>query len=167
MSDRPKKRGSWFRFRLRTLILAVAFVPIVIVAGPYLYDWYTSSPLADSVSAFNLRASAHPVGMHQPPITEDEIVSAIESQLRTLDASDQVKTIYSRIARTRRLPRGASLASLASIPGYIPTPGEQHTVWWINLEVMTGPKSGYGLKIRGTDNPVPPGDFRATFKDKR
>lgn len=156
-SDQPNKRGSWFRFRLRTLVLAVAFVAILMVAGRNFYDWYTSTPLAESVFAFNARAKLDPIEMHEPPITEDEIVLAIESQLPTLDASDYVKAVSSRIARTRRLPRGASLDS---IPGYMPSPGHRYTVWWINLNIITGPKSGYAMRIRETDNPVAAGDSR-------
>jgi len=150
MTDQHNKH-SRIRFGLRTLILAVTFVAISIVAGRNLYDWYTSTPLAESVAGFNSAASNNPVGMHEAPITEDEIVAAIRSQIPTLDATDHVKAIYSRIARTRRLPRGAMLDS---IPGYSPSAGQHYTVWWINLNVVTGPKSGYGLRIRENDNPV-------------
>ena len=151
-SEEPKapESGRW-QFSLRTLLLGVAALAILLVAGRHFYDWYFSTPLVDAVTSFNARASSDFVGKYEPPITEDEIVSSIEAQLPNLDANDQVKAIYSRIAHTGRLPPGASLNS---IPGYSPASGTPVTfVWWINLEIMTGKKSGYGLRIRETNNP--------------
>ena len=149
MTDQQQERDYGLRFGISTLLLAVALVAILM--GHSLYEWYTSTPLSDSVAAFNATASDHPVGRHEPPITEKEIVSAIRSQLPTLRASDQVKAIYTRIAQTRRLPRGASLSS---IDGYSPSSGEDYTVWWINLSVVTGPQFQFSLRIRANDNPV-------------
>jgi hypothetical protein len=151
MNELPNKQSSFFRFRLITLIVVIAALAVLFVAGMRAYEWYTSTPLSASVDAFNVLARTDAVGKHEPPLTEDEIVTAIETQLPTLKASHQVKAIFARIARTRRLPRGALLNS---IPGYEPVAGKRYTVWWINLDVMTGPTSGYGLRIRETDNPV-------------
>jgi hypothetical protein len=82
MTDQNNKSSS-FRFRLSSLIAAITFAAITIVAGRYLYDWYTTTPLSESVARFNSAASNNPVGMHEAPITEDEIVRAINSQLQS------------------------------------------------------------------------------------
>lgn len=157
MSEQTNSRRPRVRFGIRTLILIIAVAAVLIVAGRSLYHRYTTIPLSQSVAAFNATASEHPVGRHEPPLTEEEIVKAIEAQLPTLDASDKVKSIYSRIAKSRRLPLDADLDP---IPGYSPSSGERYTVWWINLNVMTGPNSGYGLRIRETDNPVAADDSK-------
>ena len=134
MSELPQEGRPRYRFRLRTLLLGVAALALFLVAGRHWYEWYVSTPLADAVAAFNARSSSDRVGRHEPPISEMEIVSSIEAQLPNLDASDQVKSIYSRIARTRRLPRGASLDSIAA---YSTSSGEDFTVWWVNLDIST------------------------------
>jgi len=133
------------------MLLATTLIVCCLVAGPKLYDWYTSVPLSEAVADFNSVASRHEVGKHEPPITEKEIVTAIESQLTNLAASAHVKDLYERFVRTHRLPRGARLDSIS---GSGSSSGEDRTVWWINLDVMTGPKSGYAMRIRETMNPV-------------
>jgi len=150
MTLQSQTNDSRLRFRLRTLIPTVAVVAFMIVSGRNLYDWYSSTPLADTVASFNAQTRHDSVGKHEPAITEEEIVAAVDSQLPKLDATDQVKKIYARIARSRRLPRDAHWDSTT---GYR-SGGQRYTVWWINLNVMAGPKSGYGLRIRETDNPI-------------
>ena len=155
MSDQKSSSRGRIRYRLRTLIAAMAFVAFVLVVSRNLYDWYTSTPLEAAVSAFNTRAGLDPIGKHEPPLSGDEVVAAIQRRVPTLGAGPRVKAIYSRIARTRRLPRGASLSSnttYATGNGLGKT--EQFTVWWVNLDVMTGPQIGYSLRIRETDDPV-------------
>jgi hypothetical protein len=139
------------RFGLRSLFWAIAVVALLVWGGGKFYNWYFSVPLGDAVAAFNTRAESDPVGKLEPRLTEDEIVVAIQSQLPTLKAGRQVKDIYQRIARTRRLPHAASLTS---IPGCTTESGQSYTVWWINLEVMTSKTTGYGLRIRETNDPV-------------
>ncbi|MDA8564177.1 hypothetical protein N9L06_06990, partial [Mariniblastus sp.] len=145
---KPQNR---IRFGLRTLVLAVGLVAVATWFVRIAYEWQTTIPLAESVATFNETASKDRVGMHEPPITEDEIFTAIKSALPNIKASDQVKAIYSRIVRTRRLPNSSSLNSIS---GYSPVSGENQQVWWINLDVMTEPSSGYALRIRETSNPV-------------
>jgi hypothetical protein len=79
------------------------------------------------------------------------MVNAIRSQLPALRASNKVKAIYADIARTRELPHDASLHSMS---GWTWKDGTHYTVWWINLDVFTGPKSGYGLRIRENNQPI-------------
>jgi hypothetical protein len=75
------------RFGLRFLLAAVAVAALLLGGGRELYYWYFSVPLADAVASFNLRAADDPVGKLEPPLTEDEIVSSIQSQLPELNAS--------------------------------------------------------------------------------
>ena len=149
------------QFSLFSFLLGVAALALLLVARPYLYDfyyWYFSIPLSDEVAAFNARSRTDFVGMYEPPITEDEIVTTIRERLPNLNASNRVKGIYARIADTRRLPRGATLQSISRHR----TSGEDFIVWWINLSVMTGNNSGYGLRIR--ENNYPSTAARKTLK---
>lgn len=159
MSDPSHQRSpAWFRFRLRTLLVAVAVVAIALLVAFRLYDHFTSVPLADAVAAFNAKSAADSVGKHEPPLTEDEIVAAIEAQLPNLDATDEVKSVYARIARKRRLPKDASLSSVSAYSSsYGDGLGQRVTVWWIDLDIMIDASSGYTLRIRRTDQPVSSG----------
>src|SRR5687767_5474663 len=104
------------RFNLRLLFLAIALIALLTWGAVTLREWYVSIPLADAVASFNANAAHDPVGRLEPPLTEDEIVAAVNAQLPTLaDADSQVKAIYRRIARTGRLPRSALLDP---IPGF-------------------------------------------------
>jgi hypothetical protein len=150
MKPQDLKKRRRLRYGLRSLFFTMTAIAALLWSGLCFYDWYFSVPLSAAVEAFNDRAAEDPVGKLEPKLTEDEVISSIQSQLPTLAASSQVKTIYSRIARRRRLPLGASLDS---IPGYSPALGQQYTVWWINLDVMTGKKAGFGLRIRETNHP--------------
>jgi hypothetical protein len=138
------------QFGLRFLFFSVAAVALLVWGARRFYDWYTSVPLADAVATFNAEAQADPVGQLEPPLTEHEVVAAIQSQLPTLDASRKVKSIYREIIRTRRVPHRGSLEAM---PGFGSGP-TQKMVWWINLDVMTSERTGYGLRIRGADDPV-------------
>jgi hypothetical protein len=143
--------ASRFRFGLRLLFVAIALFALLTWAAVRLHEWYNSTPLADAIASFNATAASDPIGKHEPPLTEDEIVASIQAQLSTLpDADSRVKGIYDRIARTRRLPRGGSLHS---IPGYSDGTNS-FRVWWINLEIMTSDTGGYGLRVRHTNDPV-------------
>jgi hypothetical protein len=146
INDKPR-----LQFGLRSLFFTIAVVALLVWSAQKLHDCYFSMPLAEAVASFNARAGDDPVGKLEPPITEDEVVASIHSQLPTLNATSQVKAIYNRIARIRRLPKGAALDP---IPGYATASGKHYTVWWINLNVMTSKNSGYGLRIRETNNPA-------------
>ena len=78
-------------------------------------------------------------------------MASIRAQLPNLNTGEDVKAIYSRIARTRRLPRSSSLDA---IPGWTTAAGNSYTVWWINLNVMTGKNTGYALRFRENNHPA-------------
>jgi hypothetical protein len=134
----PRRR---FRFSLRTLFVAVTVVALILYGGSALLNWYFSFPLADEVSRYNASTADTASGDKQP-LTEDEVIAAIESQLPTLEAPERDKRIYRDIIRTRRLPRGGSLQ------GFVVHQADPY--WAINLEVLMDEKSGFGLRIRET-----------------
>ena len=129
MTDQKQRVIPRFQFRLRTLFLGTAIIALVLGPGRVLYDRYFAVPLAEEVRVFNLRARNDSVGRLEPRITEDEVIASINSQLQSI-TSNRVRAIYSRIARTRRLPKGAMLDSIS---GYTNRDGESFRVWWINL----------------------------------
>jgi hypothetical protein len=121
------------RFNLRSLFYVTAVLALLLAFGPKVYDWYyltQAIPLADVVASFNRRAADHRIGQREPPVTESEMVTSISSQLPNLRANNEVKSIYSDIVRSRRVPQDASLNS---IPGWELQDGTHYTVWWINL----------------------------------
>jgi hypothetical protein len=145
---------SWlrrFRFNLRILLYVVAVFALLLTLGPQLYQWFYSIPLAHSVMEFNARYADHPVGKFEPPLTETEIVDQISARLPNLSASSAVKSVYSSIARTRRIPRDASLDIC---PGLQQADGTSYTVWWIDLNIMTGRNTAYTFRIRENNEPV-------------
>jgi hypothetical protein len=139
------------RFSMRALLLVVLVLAITLWAGLEIVERYNSFPLSDAIDNFNTSAQGNIVGKYEPPLTESEVITSIKSQLPTLESSEQVKSIYRRIVNTRRLPKGADFHA---IPAFQPRNGPQQIVWWINLEVSTGKNTGYGLRIRETDDPV-------------
>lgn len=140
-----------FRFGIRSILLVTLLVCIGLWGGPRFYEWYRSIPLSQEVASFNARAATDSIGEHEPPISEAEIVKTIEAKLPTLNAGHKVESIYARIIRTRRLPRGAQLDY---VPGYSPANGRKYSVWWVNLNVPTGKNRGYALRIRENNNTV-------------
>ena len=92
-----------------------------------------------------------PVGKHEPRVTEEEVIAAINAQLQTLPSSGQVKATYAEIARTGHLPHDSTnpwQSGLNSMSGWILKNGTHYTVWWINLDIK-----GFGLRIRENNHP--------------
>ena len=116
MSTAPKRR--WLQFGLRGLSVSIVVVALMIWGGQAIVDRYYSIPLSTETASFNARAATDPIGALEPLLTEDEVIRSIESQLPTLEATEQVKSIYRRIIRTHRLPEGAALHATS---GYSPS----------------------------------------------
>ncbi len=135
-----------FRFRLKILLVLIAFAAILLTTSRTVYVWYTSIQLSDAVDAFNSKSSEWPKNTPWKPLTVEEIVTAIESQIPTLKAEESTITAYRTIARTLRIPRTAQLSGFQA--------GNNETHWAINLDIMTGPNSGYGLRIRESGQPT-------------
>jgi len=102
--------------------------------------------LAEAVKAFNREAQGDAIGKSQPPLTEAEVVAAIRGWIReqTL-VSDEIFQAYENIAKGGHLPSGARLQFTTRWIGY---KGHDLDVWWVDLLLMTGEKTGYSFRIR-------------------
>src|SRR5262249_21941590 len=109
--------------------------------------------LAEAVEEFNRRAQNNPTGKTQPPLTEDEVVAAIRGRPGR-PAPDDVHKAYRAIADNKTLPAGATLS-------FIPCSALFRSVWWVDLSIMTGPDTGFSVRIRKqTLRCRPVGEFR-------
>jgi hypothetical protein len=92
-----------------------------------------------AIAEFNNRASNHPLGRRQPPLSAEEIIAAIEAR-ETTHLVDEVEyhiaAQLTEIASTRELPPRARLRSL-----HVWQPSANHymDVWWVQL-LMTDSK---------------------------
>jgi hypothetical protein len=142
-------------FGVALFLLAVLAAQAVYRGAQAYIAWRRSAipvktvPLDDVVAQFNTDAANDPVGQLEPPLTADEVVGAIRRQLPNLNASPQVVEMLRRIAQTRTLPVDAKVHADS---GYT-IRGTTSVVWWINLDLVTGPNTGYGLRIRENNSP--------------
>jgi hypothetical protein len=78
-----------------------------------------AAPLAEAVDSFNQMAAKDPIGKEQPPLTEDEIVAAIQwwkchrEAMRVSDGPG-FRT-FVKIAETRQLPMGWGIEVLSGL----------------------------------------------------
>lgn len=154
MTESIANKKRRFRFSLAFVLVVFAVTAVLLTFGRTAYDWYSTIPtipLADVVASFNSRSASDPVGQHESPLTEQEIVDAIRLQLPNLRASNQVKAILSKIASTKQLPHDARVYAMS---GWTLRDGTHYTVWWINLDVKVGSNSGFGLRIRENNQPT-------------
>jgi hypothetical protein len=149
-SDAQRRQRHPLQFGLRTLIVATTVIALFIVFSGRIYDWYTSIPMSQAVKAFNMRMEkSRPE--YGGPLSEDEVVKAIESQLPSLDASAPVRAIFTQIARTRRLPNNAAFDVTITEEGVATTRPPNTRLWTFYLYVMTDSKSVCELRIRETE----------------
>tara|TARA_R110002049_G_scaffold47902_4_gene138547 strand:+ start:21419 stop:21817 length:399 start_codon:yes stop_codon:yes gene_type:complete len=127
------------RYRLRTLLALLAVIALLLAAIPPIYRWYNSIPLSSVVAAFN---GSH----HEHAITEAEITAAIKSQLPTLRAPASVRATLRQIAKSRRVPLSTTINRFRDTPSA--ATGEYY--WVTSLDFMTGPKSGFAIRVRET-----------------
>jgi len=143
------------RFTLRSLLAAAAIVALLCWGWLELERWRAyarTTRLQDAVNSFNAAATADPVGRLEPKLTVCEVLASIQRQLPMLaDHGEPVASIYARIMKTKRLP---AASSIYSNNGYARRVGPTKTVWWINLDVVTGPNAGFALRIRENDSPA-------------
>src|SRR5262249_53691656 len=102
--------------------------------------------LADAVKEFNRRAQDDATGKTQPALTEDEVIAAIRRWDREEEpVTDDIWKAYQAIADTKNLPEGATFEFITKCLGLN---NHEFDVWWINLEINTGPDTGYGFRVR-------------------
>jgi hypothetical protein len=107
----------------------------------------STTSLADAVKEFNESFRVKHAGKDQPPLTEDEVVAAIRGWVRefTPPVTDEVYDAFQKVAETRVLPKGAKIDMINGWKGYR---GFSFDVWWIDLRMPVGEKSGYAFRIR-------------------
>jgi hypothetical protein len=149
-NSKDSKPRSFFRFQLRTLFILVAVVALLTVAGIQVYERYHSFPISEAIDKVNASILNNSNEVIETPVTEEEVIRAIESKLPTLnDASEQVKSILRRIVSSRRIPERGTLDFFPI--GHAPADGSGR-IWIISLVFYTSEKAGYGLHIRETDH---------------
>jgi hypothetical protein len=146
-STKPRRR--WYQFNLRTLLIFITIVAALLATTVKIYDWYQFIPLSTKLAIVNADFNTQyklfndPNPLQEPPITEDEVVRAIESKVPNLKILPRMKARFLKIAETRRIPRDRRDASF----DYFPV----NDTYWIRLCV-----GGYGLPIRDTGRKVEP-----------
>ena len=147
---------KWPRFSLRLMFAAVAVVAIVCAVGKFFSSRSIPKvPLQLAVRHFNASAQLSPVGALEPPLTEAEIISAIQAKLPSLGQMPKEKAILEQILSTKSIPADANLRfydnTFTTTNGIV-------IVWRIDLDVFVehiaaGIDKGYGLRIRTTPQP--------------
>jgi hypothetical protein len=102
--------------------------------------------LVDAVKAFNSSAARNVVGSAEPLLTEDEVIAAVRGIVRSQypRMTDDVYNALQKIVVTGMLPANATLTFITGwrYEGYF------FKVWWVDLSVMTGEKTGYTYRLR-------------------
>jgi hypothetical protein len=151
MDNRSQTRTSWLRFTMRAMLVFVFVIAMLLWSGREIYDRYHSVSLADLVATFNEHSKANTeVGPYEPPLTTDELVSAINKKIPLLDASPAINATFAKIAKSQRAPEGSKLDSIEL---YTDEKG-QHAVWWIRFIIQSSDRVGYALAIRDNNNPA-------------
>jgi len=158
--------ANWFRFSLSTLLLVFFATSVVLTLSLKFYLRTQEVPtvsLTTLVTRFNnTEAWNHPIGQHEPPLTEDEVLAAIRAQLPSMSSHPEAQAIFAEILRTGQIPEvylvnplypNAPLHDLKAIPGWSPGGATSFTTWWINFNVLVPGGNGYGLRIRENNHP--------------
>jgi len=160
-------KANWFRFSLATLLLVFFATSVVLTLWLKLYHRTPEVPtisLTTLVTRFNnTEAWNHPVGQHEPPLTEEEVLAAIRAQLPSLSSYPEAQAIYAELLRTGRISEAHlmdplnpnfPLYGLIAIPGWSPREGTIYTTWWINFQILVpAPYSASSLRIRENNHP--------------
>ena len=103
------------------------------------------SSLEKGVDEFNKKAGKDPIGKFEPPLSASEVVAAIRAWDRQkIPVDDETFSLFEEIVRTGQLPLGSTIDSTTNW-----STGEfNYQVWWIDLNLRTGPNRGYTYRIR-------------------
>ncbi len=110
-----------------------------------------SVSLVDAVRDFNAENTQRGRGQEQPPLTEEEVVAAIQRsdwKRDTKDVSEREFAAFKAVAKTRRLPEGAKLEVLTGVQSDAFTTSQ---LWSIRLIMPALERAGtVGFSIRHT-----------------
>lgn len=132
--------------RAKYIIVLMSVACVLIACSSSFADKPTDGTnLVEAVTTFNKIASQNRVGAKQPPLTEDEVITA----LRLMDSGVRdnklaLADVCKLIIKERRMPTGSRLlftSKCAHCNGY------DAEVWWIDLEV-SGSGAGTAYRIR-------------------
>jgi hypothetical protein len=107
-------RPSALQFPLSVALFFVTCAPLVAETQPK-----GATPLAEAIKSFDEMAAKDPIGKEQPPLTEDEIIAAIQwwkshrERMRVSDGGDF--HAFVKIAETRQLPVGWKIEVLSGL----------------------------------------------------
>jgi hypothetical protein len=150
-----------FRFGLRAMLAMVLAVALLLWGATVFYDRYNSTPLAEAIAWFNSPPTydtkvniesvnealqSYHLRWH-PPLTETEVIDAINKQVPLADAPPQVNAAFRKIARTHRIPKGAYFDDLVEMQN-----GQY--AFRIHLNVTPDGHPEFALKIRDRENPI-------------
>jgi hypothetical protein len=142
------------RFSLRMMLAVVFGFALLLWVGVAAFNFTTEEPtipLSDEVARFNVREISMSEGVAEPPLTVDEVIASIQSQLSSLNSNPSIKTVFEKIQKTGRLPIGSRIDVIESAAL---RNGPARQAWWINLSVPVSRGRGYALRIRETGFPV-------------
>ncbi len=133
--------------RVMSISVAVAAAFVAVSVYAIQDDAAKSNSLKAAVEDFNAKARMDPTGKSQPPLTENEVIAAIRGWVPeyTASVSDDVYAQFQQVAESGELPEGAGLSFCSGWDGYR---GYSFSVWWIDITLKTGEKSGYTFRIR-------------------
>lgn len=128
------------------LTLGMLSIADFALAGDRAVATFDGVPLEFLVNKFNLETAENSLSTIEPKLTVDEVVASIYAwQIKHRDDIDDATfAIYKEIAETRKLPKDATLVLMTRWQ----VDDREFDVWWINLEIKTGEKAGYGLRVR-------------------
>ena len=144
-----------FRHAVLLALLALAVFLVVTAGASVSLAEDETRPLAEAVKAVNERAAKSPESRAQSPLTEDEVVKALEKfsrseprsgeEYRDLNRlSDAEFQELKRIVDTRRLPKDVVLRQFVR---YDEGTCVEHG-WWLRLNLMRQNKCPISLTIR-------------------
>ena len=105
-----------------------------------------SRSLAEAISYFNTEAKESPTGVTQPPITEQECLSAISEFEKLEHVDEATKATIREVAETKKLPSNMYLRRFTRFDDE----QEMHGVWWVRLCVENSGKRFHSIPIRTT-----------------
>jgi hypothetical protein len=100
-----------FRFRLATLFLLTTLVCLSLWAWPSFYEWYSSIPVSRAVAISNLTSNTNLFAPTKEPLSESEVIEAIESECQRFSLRAYEKERLERVLRSGLLPRGSEITA--------------------------------------------------------
>jgi hypothetical protein len=106
-------------------------------------------PLAAAIDTFNESSRRNPIGMHQPPLNQEEVIAAIRwwsTRREQVPLTDADFNTFQAIATTRRIPKQAEFEVLT---GFQPNETHYFDAWSVRIRLTRSDGTGsYAFIIR-------------------